>query len=105
MSLKDDPYGVVRESGDSQGGTRSPSPARSISQSADALLEEWKPPTGFSDAWRARVARFLSPIGDYGSFPVVLLEHGSGVVSELSTQFWLSVWLAAASSWSPQSSA
>jgi dienelactone hydrolase len=48
-------------------------------KTADAIAEEWKLQPGFELKVHAH-ARRLAPIAEGGPFPVVLLEHGSGVV-------------------------
>jgi predicted dienelactone hydrolase len=48
-------------------------------KTADALAEEWKLQPDFQRLVRTH-ARLLAPIADGAPFPVVLLEHGSGVV-------------------------
>src|SRR5437763_13459813 len=49
-------------------------------KTADALAEEWKLQPGFQRLVHTH-ARLLAPITEGGPFPVVLLEHGSSVVT------------------------
>lgn len=51
---------------------------------ADALAEEWKLKPDFQRLVGTH-ARLLAPIAQGGPFPVVLLEHGSGVVPAIYT--------------------
>jgi predicted dienelactone hydrolase len=53
-------------------------------RTANALAEEWKLQPGFERLVHTH-ARLLAPIADDGPFPVVLLEHGSGVVPAIYT--------------------
>jgi predicted dienelactone hydrolase len=53
-------------------------------KTADALAEEWKLRPDFQRLVRTH-ARLLAPIAEHGPFPVVLLEHGSGVVPAIYT--------------------
>jgi len=53
-------------------------------KTADALAEEWKLQPDFQRLVRTH-ARLLAPIAKGGPFPVVLLEHGSGVVPAIYT--------------------
>src|SRR5271169_914189 len=53
-------------------------------KTADALAEEWKLQPDFQRLVRTH-ARLLAPIAEGGPFPVVLLEHGSGVVPAIYT--------------------
>ncbi len=53
-------------------------------KSADALAEEWKLQPDFQQLVRTH-ARLLAPIAEGGPFPLVLLEHGSGVVPAIYT--------------------
>ena len=53
-------------------------------KTADALAEEWKLQPGFQRLVHTH-ARLLAPIAEGGPFPVVLLEHGSGVVPAIYT--------------------
>jgi dienelactone hydrolase len=55
-------------------------------KTADALAEEWKLQPDFQRLVRTH-ARLLAPINGGGPFPVVLLEHGSGVVPAIYTVF------------------
>jgi predicted dienelactone hydrolase len=52
-------------------------------KTGDALAEEWKLQLGFQSLVHTH-ARLLAPIAE-GGFPVVLLEHGSGVVPAIYT--------------------
>jgi predicted dienelactone hydrolase len=52
-------------------------------KTADALAEEWKLQPDFQRLVRTH-AKLLAPIAEGGPFPVVLLEHGSGVEEFLS---------------------
>jgi dienelactone hydrolase len=53
-------------------------------KTADALAEEWKLQPDFQRVVRTH-AKHLAPIDGGGPFPVVLLEHGSGVVPAIYT--------------------
>jgi dienelactone hydrolase len=53
-------------------------------KTADALAEEWKLQPDFQRLVRTH-ARVLAPIADGSPFPVILLEHGSGVVPAIYT--------------------
>src|SRR5579863_1413874 len=53
-------------------------------RTADALAEEWKLKPDFQRLVRTH-ARLLAPIAEGGPFPVVFLEHGSGVVPAIYT--------------------
>src|SRR5580704_14477814 len=53
-------------------------------KTADALAEEWKLQPDFQRLVRTH-ARVLAPIAEGSPFPVVLLEHGSGVVPAIYT--------------------
>src|SRR5438874_4786220 len=53
-------------------------------KTADAVAEEWKLQPDFQRLVRTH-ARLLAPIAEGGPFPVVLLEHGSGVVPAIYT--------------------
>jgi predicted dienelactone hydrolase len=53
-------------------------------KTADALAEEWKLQPDFQRLVRTH-AKLLAPIDGGGPFPVVLLEHGSGVVPAIYT--------------------
>jgi predicted dienelactone hydrolase len=53
-------------------------------KTADAMAEEWKLQPDFQRLVRTH-ARVLAPIAEGGPFPVVLLEHGSGVVPAIYT--------------------
>ncbi len=53
-------------------------------KTADALAEEWKLQPDFQRLVRTH-ARLLAPMAEGGPFPVVLLEHGSGVVPAIYT--------------------
>jgi hypothetical protein len=68
-------------------------------KTGDALAEDWKLQPDFQRLVRTH-ARVGAAIAEGGRFPVILLEHGLGVVPR-STQFWLRVWRAADSLWSP----
>ena len=64
-------------------GTATPVPYMD-KKTADALAEDWKLRTDFQHLVRAH-ARLSAPIADGGPFPVVLLEHGLGVVPAIYT--------------------
>jgi dienelactone hydrolase len=53
-------------------------------KTADALADAWKLQPDFQRLVRTH-ARLLAPIAEGGPFPVVLLEHGSGVVPAIYT--------------------
>ena len=53
-------------------------------KTADALAKEWNLQPDFQRLVRTH-ARILAPIAEGDSFPVVLLEHGSGVVPAIYT--------------------
>ncbi len=53
-------------------------------KTADALAEAWKLQPDFQRLVRTH-ARLAAPIAEGGPFPVVLLEHGSGVVPAIYT--------------------
>ena len=65
------------------GGTAAPAPYMD-KRTADALAEDWKLQPDFQRLVRAH-ARLLAPIAEGGPFPVVLLEHGLGVVPAIYT--------------------
>jgi predicted dienelactone hydrolase len=53
-------------------------------KTAAAIAEDWKLPTNFVDRIRTN-ARLGTPINKEGPFPLILLEHGSGVVPAIYT--------------------
>jgi dienelactone hydrolase len=53
-------------------------------RTGDALAEEWKLQPDFQSLVHTH-ARLMTPIAEGGPFPVVLLEHGSGVVPAVYT--------------------
>jgi predicted dienelactone hydrolase len=53
-------------------------------RTADALAKEWKLQPGFQRMVGTH-ARLAAPIAEGGPFPVILLEHGSGVVPAIYT--------------------
>jgi dienelactone hydrolase len=66
------------------GGTASPAPYMD-QKTADALAEDWKLQPGFERLVGTH-ARLSAPIAEEGGrFPVVFLEHGSGVVPAIYT--------------------
>ena len=52
---------------------------------ADAVTDEWKPQSGFERQVHAHSRASGAPIVQGGSFPVVFLEHGTGVVPSIYT--------------------
>jgi dienelactone hydrolase len=53
-------------------------------KTADAVAEDWKLRAGFERQVHTH-SRLLAPVAEGGPFPVVLLEHGSGVVPAIYT--------------------
>jgi hypothetical protein len=53
-------------------------------KTADAVAEEWKLQPGFERQVRTH-SRTLAPVVQRGPFPIVFLEHGTGVVPSIYT--------------------